>query len=101
MVDMVDALELRIRTEAHVVEGLPETAVRFAAHRFEARRQLGQPLDCRSRPRMFVVVEGDRPVVVVNRYDRTVEPTFGHCNGSPFLALNGERIAVGARESFE
>src|ERR1700674_2056821 len=98
---VLDVVDLWIRLQTHLIERAVETLKGVATHLLERRREPGHRFERGPRPRMLVVVEGERPVGVMNRDDASAKPTLGLRGRGARLALDGIRVDVLAGEALD
>ena len=101
MVDVLNLLDPRIHVLADLVEGARVVRRVHHAHLGERRVERRQALHRRAGPWVFVVVQRQRPVVVVDRDDAPVEVARIDRRRRARLALHAEPVAIFAREPFD
>ena len=93
VVDVVDALDLRMRLDRHRVEAA------LLAHHDERRLERGERLHVGLRPHVLVAFEQRQAVDVAHRHDRILEPPLRPRLGGAALRLDRVGVDVVAREA--
>ena len=101
MVHVVDPLQLRVGLERGLVDGESVGVLPVGTHLGEARLELGEVLHGGAGPRVLVLGECERPVIVEDGHERALETPLGNRLGGAALGLHRECVTLLAGETLE